>query len=268
MTQTTDLITPSPDVLRFFRVLADDKRLAIVRLLVIGDLRVGEIGRALRLPSNALVYHLKQLQSLQLLRDRRSSADARDVYYRLDLERLDDLYAQAGGTLHPGFGSVAQPAMVGDRDAPRSARPLRVLFLCTHNSARSQLAEALLRQMGGDQVEACSAGSEPTAVDPDAISVLRDLGINPAPLVAKSLTAFSGQHFDYIITVCDRVRDACPVFPGDPKQVHWSFADPAVIEDAQKRRAAFGQVAGDLQTRIRYLLHFPHPTTGQRLVPR
>lgn len=122
--------------------------------------------------------------------------------------------------------------------------------------------------MGEEQVEAFSAGSEPTAVDPDTLVVLRELGIDPSHQTAKSLTTFAGQQFDYIITVCDRVRDACPVFPGDPAQIHWSIPDPVLVEDPERRVAAFRDVARDLTTRIRYLLLLPHPETGQRLQPR
>src|SRR5262249_16631663 len=204
--------------------------------------------------------------------DRRSSADARDVYYRVDLDRLAQLYADAGDTLHPGLSTAAaSPSASIATDAATTqemTQPLRVLFLCTHNSARSQLAEALLRQIGGElgvQVEVYSAGSMPTAVDPDAVTVLRELGIDPSPLYAKSLDRFIGEPFDYLITVCDRVHDICPAFPRDPRQIHWSIADPAVVEDPTRRLAAFRQVARELQTRIRYLLLLPHPTTGQHL---
>jgi len=259
----SDHVVSSPDVLRFLRVLGDQTRLSIVRMLALSDLRAGELGSALRLPSNALAYHLKQLQSLQLLHDHRSSGDARDVYYHLDLDRLHRLFATTGDTLYPGMTSCSSDKAQTSDAGSTPARRLRVLFLCTHNSARSQLAEGLLRAMGGDLVEAASAGSDPTDVDPDALAVLRELGIDPAPLSAKPLALYSGQPFDCIISVCDRVRDVCPVFPGDPHQVHWSFSDPAVIEDPTLRRAAFRAVAHELQTRIRYLL-LPHPATGQR----
>jgi protein-tyrosine-phosphatase/DNA-binding transcriptional ArsR family regulator len=271
MAHVTDLGALPPSVLRFFRVLADNTRLGIIRLLALSDLRAGEIGLALHLPSSAVAYHLKQLQSLDLLHDRHSSADARDVYYHLDLSHLHHLFAATGDALYPGM--AAGPDGTPDEQAQArhvvgaSSRPLRVLFLCTHNSARSQMAEAILRSMGGDQVEAFSAGSDPTEVDPNTIAVLRELGIASTPLHAKSLAIFVGQPFDYIITVCDRVRDLCPVFPGDPKQVHWSFADPAVVEDPDSRLTAFREVARELQTRIRYLLLLPHPATGQRLRP-
>ena len=267
MAHITDLVAPSPDVLRFFRALANDTRLAIVRMLALSDLRAGEIGLALQLPSNAVAYHVKQLQSLDLLHDRRSGADARDVYYHLDLPRLHHLFAATGDTLYPGMTAEPDSQARPSGAVSAASRPLRVLFLCTHNSARSQLAEAILRSMGGNQVEAFSAGSNPTEVDPDTITVLREQGIDPTPHHAKPLALFAGQPFDYIITVCDRVRDVCPVFPGDPSQVHWSFADPAVIADPDRRLQAFREVARELQTRIRYLLLLPHPATGQRLRP-
>src|SRR5262249_34830909 len=159
----------------------------------------------------------------------------------------------------PYASSAADPATT-----QQITQPLRVLFLCTHNSARSQVAEALLRQLGGEQVEVYSAGSMPTAVDPDAIIVLRELGIDPSQLRAKALARFTGEPFDYLITVCDRVRDICPAFPGDPKQIHWSIADPVVVAEGPARLEAFHQVARELQTRIRYLLLLAHPATGQR----
>lgn len=263
------LTTARPEIARFFRLLADETRVRIVRLLSVTDLRAHEIGAAVQAPPNAVSYHLKQLRALGLLRERRSAADARDVYYHLALDRLTQLYAAGGDTLYPGL-SAATDADAHDHAQPAEANnsPLRVLFLCTHNSARSQLAEAIMRAMGGDQVEAFSAGSEPSEVAPEAIAVLRELGIDSSRLVAKSLTMFVGQQFEYIITVCDRVRDVCPVFPGDPEQIHWSFADPAVIEDSALRLQAFREVAIDLQTRIRYLLLLPHPRTGTRLRPR
>jgi protein-tyrosine-phosphatase/DNA-binding transcriptional ArsR family regulator len=258
-----------PGVSDFFRTLADDTRLAIIRMLALGDRKAGELGGALRLPSNALSYHLKQLRSLGLLHDHRSGADGRDVYYRLELDHLARLYAEAGDALHPALGeALPQPSDATAAEAAAPPTPLRVLFLCTHNSARSQLAEALMRHMGGDLVEVYSAGSVPTEVDPDTITVLRELGVDPSGLHAKSLDRFVGEPFDYIITVCDRIRDVCPAFAGDPNQIHWSFPDPVVVEDPEQRLKAFRQVATELQTRIRYLLVLPHPATGERFWPR
>lgn len=270
----------SPEVVQFFRVLADEARLRIVRLLVLGDLRSGEIGERLHLPANALAYHLKRLRVAGLVRDRRSSADARDVYYHLDLARLAMRYAEVGLSLHPGivpFDNAASPmprSLAREETdntpeegvvTPLSSRPLRVLFLCTHNSARSQLAEGILRHMGGDHVEAYSAGSEPTRVHPETIALLREMGADPARHTAKSLERYRGESFDYVITVCDRVREICPSFAGDPAQAHWSFPDPLELDDPEQRRQMMRTIATELQTRIRYLLLLPHPSTGERL---
>jgi ArsR family transcriptional regulator, arsenate/arsenite/antimonite-responsive transcriptional repressor / arsenate reductase (thioredoxin) len=267
-------VAGSLDGSRFLRLIADETRWLIVRMLALSDLRVGEIGAALQLPANALSYHLKRLRAAGVLRDRHSSADARDVYYHLEVDRLRVLYAAAGDGLYPGLfalssaggnaGEVTEPsdARAGARTA--LSRPLRVLFLCTHNSARSQIAEALLRQMGGDQVEVYSAGSMPTEVHSDALATLQALGVDASGLYAKSLDQFVRNTFDYIITVCDRERDICPTFPNDPAQAHWSIADPVVIEDPDERAKAFRQVTMELQTRISYLLLLPHPATGER----
>lgn len=282
---------PSQEVGLFFRALADETRLAILRLLAVGDLRSGEIGARLHLPTNALAYHLKQLRAARLLCDQRSSADARDVYHRLDLDRLAALYASAGDFLHPGIsrfvatraaqsgaqgleweaGQALGPApesLVNKQEGAMVARPLRVLFLCTHNSARSQLAEGILRQLGGDRVEAYSAGSAPTEIHPDVIAVLRELRIDPSGQYAKSLERFSGEAFDYVVTVCDRVRETCPTFPGYPEQAHWSFPDPMELDDPDERHRLLRTVATELQTRIRYLLLLPHPSMGQRMLLR
>ena len=256
-------MTPT-DGKRFLRLLADESRQAIVRLLALSDQRAGEIGALIRLPPNAVSYHLKQLRAIGLLRDRRSSADARDVYYQLDVGRLHALYAAAGDALYPGMSTPLDQPHEQLETPPTLSRPLRVLFLCTHNSARSQMAEAILRQMGGDQVEAFSAGSLPTEVHPETVATLREAGIDATELSAKSMERFIGEPLDYIITVCDRVRDVCPSFPGDPAQAHWSIADPAMVEDPDRRAQAFREVLSELQVRIRYLLLLPHPGTGER----
>lgn len=254
-----------PDVLSFFRVLADETRLTIVRLLTFTDLRAGELVERLHLPQNAVSYHLKQLRVLGLLRDRRSALDARDVYYSVDLERLRLLYAAVGDALHPAV--TAQEREPGAR--PTLSRPLRILFLCTHNRARSQLAEGLARYLGGDQVEVVSAGNHPTEVHPLTREMLSELGIDTSRQYAKHMDQFVGQQFDYIITTCDLVRGHCPTFPGDPQRIHWSFEDPSIVAgDDAAQRTAFRIARRELLTRVRFLLSFPHPATGERLQPR
>jgi arsenate reductase len=135
------------------------------------------------------------------------------------------------------------------------ATPLRVLFLCTHNSARSQMAEGIFRALGGERVEAASAGTEVTRVHPLAIREMAERGIDIGAQRSKHLQEFLGQDFDYVVTVCDNARDACPVFPGAAERLHWSLPDPSAVEgDEPVRAAAFRRVADDLTRRIRELL--------------
>ncbi len=112
----------------------------------------------------------------------------------------------------------------------------RVLFLCTHNSARSQMAEALLRHHGGDRVEVFSAGTEPGRVHPLAVRAMAESGIDISDARSKSLDQFTGQDFDYVITVCDAANESCPVFPGDPTRIHWSFEDPSAATGTEEDR--------------------------------
>jgi len=114
--------------------------------------------------------------------------------------------------------------------------PIRVLFLCTHNSARSQIAEALLRHLGGSDFAAYSAGTEVTRVHPLALTVLAERGVATSGLASEDLRDFIGQRFDVVITVCDRARDACPIFPGETERLHWSFPDPSAVEGTDEER--------------------------------
>ena len=130
-------------------------------------------------------------------------------------------------------------------------RKLRVLFLCTHNSARSQMAEALLRHHGRGEVEVHSAGNEPGNVHPLAVRAMAESGIDISAADSKSLNQFIGQDFDYVITVCDRANESCPVFPGDPKRIHWSYEDPSAVEGSEEERLkAFRDVRNLLNMRL------------------
>lgn len=129
--------------------------------------------------------------------------------------------------------------------------PIRVLFLCTHNSARSQIAEAMLRQMGESDFAVYSAGTEVTRVHPLAIRVLQEQGINTDGLHSKSLTDFLGEQFDFVITVCDQANESCLIFPGDPQRIHWSISDLSAVEGTEEERlAAFRSVRMDLKRRL------------------
>ena len=253
-----------PDIVPFLKTLSDETRLAIVRLLAHTDLRVGEIVERLQLPSNLVSHHLRTLRRLGVLHAQRSAADARDIYYSLDRERLQGLYTALGAAL-----PLPRP-VIPDPLAPAGAhdRPLRVLFLCTHNSARSQLAEGILRHLAGDAVEVRSAGSAPAVIHPLALALLQEWGIDTSQHRSTALSAVMDQPFDYAITVCDRVREVCPVFPNDPVQLHWSLADPTLIDDPDAQRHAFAALQRALVTRIQALLSADHPATGRRVPAR
>jgi protein-tyrosine-phosphatase len=236
-----------PDILK---LLAHEVRWSLVSALARSDHRVNELVGLLGQPMNLISYHLKRLREQQLVAERRSSADGRDVYYSLDLERLRASYVAAGASLHP----VLDFATTHSAGATQAGPPARVLFLCTHNSARSQMAEGILRHLGGERVAAFSAGSEPAEVRPEAVRALAAVGIDISQQRSKHLDSLTAQPFDYIITVCDRVREVCPLFPDDPERIHWSLADPAAVAEAAARERAFQQTAQQLLTRVRYLL--------------
>ncbi len=129
---------------------------------------------------------------------------------------------------------------------------VRVLILCTGNSARSQMAEGLLRQEAGSSCDVFSAGTKPTHVRPEAIAVMKEAGIDISGHRSKSVEEFLGRDFDYIITVCDNARETCPVFPAGAQRIHWSIEDPAaVVGSEEERLGAFRRARNELQGRLR-----------------
>jgi len=260
--------TAPPD---FLKLLAHDLRWQLLAALAHSDYRVQELVERVNRPVNLVSYHLKQLRNHQLVTERRSSADGRDVYYSLDLNHLATLYHESGSQLHPALGKPVPNQQAGP--ASLSQSPLRVLFLCTHNSARSQMAEGLLRHLGGAGVEVFSAGNQPATVHPHAIRAMAELGIDISRQRAKHMDEFSGQSFDLVITVCDRVRENCPAFPNDPERVHWSIPDPLAADantDGTLPDQApvdayplFATVAQELRTRVTYLL-LALPNRGEK----
>ena len=177
---------------------------------------------------------------------RRSLADGRDTYYVLDLAGCGERLRSAATALHPGLAAAA----VG-----RPAAPARVLFLCTGNSGRSPMAEALIERLSGGAVSAESAGSHPKPLHPEAVRAMSARGIDIAGRRPRQLTEFVHERFDLVITLCDRVREVCPEFPGDPGTTHWSIPDPA-----REGAPAFERTAEELTVRIRFLLATMHPT--------
>ncbi len=131
----------------------------------------------------------------------------------------------------------------------------KILIVCTGNSARSQMAEGLLRHEGGDRFLVFSAGTKPGSVRPEAIAVMAEAGVDLSGHRSKSVEEFVGQPLDFVITVCDSARETCPVFPGSVTRLHWPFEDPAAVEGSEEvRKAAFRRVRDQIHARIRAFL--------------
>jgi len=232
----------------FLRLAAHPLRWRLLRELTHSDRQVRELKALLGQPQSLVSYHLAQLRAGGLVTTRRSSADRRDAYYSIDLARCGELLTAAGAALHPGLRLVPPPA--GEFPAAT-----RVLFLCTGNSARSQMAEAFAERLAAGAVEAASAGSRPKPLHPNAVRVMREHGVDIAGRASKHLDTFAGQRFDYVISLCDRVREVCPEFPGHPEVIHWSIPDPAASGSTDPETyPAFRAVADTLNTRIQFLL--------------
>jgi protein-tyrosine-phosphatase len=231
--------------------LADPLRWRLVSELARSDRRVGELVQLLDKPQNLISYPLAELRRAGVVRARRSSADGRDVYYRADLVRCGDELRAVGVALHAGLA----PATASPPPPPHRRHRARLLFLCTGNSARSQIAEALVEHRSNGAVEARSAGSHPKTLHPNAVRVMAERGIDISDRQPKSLERFARQRFDRVITLCDKVREICPEFPGTPIAAHWSIADPAAAGDSDEATyPVFEQVADEIDSRVALLL--------------
>lgn len=198
---------------------------------------------------NLVSYHLGKLRDAGLVSARRSSADGRDSYYAVDLARVGNLISATGAALHPGL-RLAMPS----RSEPVQTAA-RLLFLCSGNSARSQMAEALARTRSGGTVEAYSAGSQPKPLHANALRVMReDYAIDLTSHTSKHLSRFVGQPFAAVVTLCDRVREVCPEFPDRPETIHWSIPDPAAGRGEKASYPRFRQTARELDARVAFLL--------------
>ena len=221
----------------FVRLAAHPLRWRLLRELVASDRAVRELTELVDEPQNLVSYHLRQLREGGLVFARRSSADGRDTYYALDRAACDRGLQVAAGELS------------GHIVPTRSRRP-RVLFLCTGNSARSQMAEALAEHASHGAVAAASAGSHPKPLHSNAVLVMKRRGIDISANRTKHFDKYVGQRFDMVITLCDRVREVCPEFRSEPELVHWSIPDPALDGTIK----AFERTATELETRIGFLL--------------
>jgi protein-tyrosine-phosphatase/DNA-binding transcriptional ArsR family regulator len=255
-TVSRDRSTPA-----FLRLASDPIRWRLLSELAHSDRRVGELCTLLNRPQSLISYHLGKLRAEGVVSRRRSAADGRDSYYTLDLARCREVLATGGGTLHPGL-RLAPPPHRWDR-----AAGARVLFLCTGNSSRSQIAQAFVEHLAGGAVEARSAGSHPKPLHRNAVRVMRGRGIDIAGRRSKHLSEFAGERFDYVVTLCDRVREVCPEFPDHPDLIHWSIPDPAREgERDEETYPAFERTADELCTRIPFLLELIAQTTKTREV--
>jgi protein-tyrosine-phosphatase/DNA-binding transcriptional ArsR family regulator len=236
---------------RFLRLASHPLRWRLLSELARSDRRVGELCDLAGRRQSLVSYHLRQLRDGGLVSMRRSAADGRDTYYVLDLTHCGELLASAGASLHPGLA----PAPPAPARTKRAASTARVLFLCTGNSARSQIAEALCEQLSDGAVVATSAGSHPKPLHPNAVRVMRRRGVDLTGRRSKHLSEFAGVRFDYVISLCDRVREVCPELPGAPELIHWSIPDPAREPgNDEETLPGFERLATELEARVGFLL--------------
>lgn len=235
-------LTPS-----FVRMAAHPLRWRLLTELAGSDYRVRELTERVGQPQNLVSYHLRLLRGSGLVTARRSSFDARDSYYHLDLDRCADGLSTTGAALHPAL-RVGRPSPMTSAGRPR------VLFACTGNSVRSPIAEALLRHRSAGGAEVTSAGSHPgPQIDPHAVRALREgFGVEITARRPRHLRAVTGRRFDYVITLCDKVREVMPQVGGNPRLIHWSVLDPAAAGGDDY--AVVAGIAAQIHTRIRHLL--------------
>jgi len=231
----------------FLKQAGEPLRWRLLIELARSDRQVRELTALTGQSQNLVSYHLGRLRGSGLVGRRRSSADRRDAYYSIDLARCGELLTAAGAALHPGLRLVPPPTTAGTRAS--------VLFLCTGNSARSQIAQAICEQLSGGTVTAASAGSHPKPLHPNAVAVMRERGVDISSRQSRHLSVLAGQRFDYVLSLCDRVREVCPEFPGPPQVIHWSMPDPGAGGGSDDETyPAFRALAASLETRIGFLL--------------
>ena len=229
---------------------ADLARLRLVVALRRLGLAPEDAGRLARL---CLERGAVDLDLAPMLADQRAAISRQ----RADLDRLE-------GELLDLELTIAAARRATRKEQRLVADPIRVLFVCTHNSARSQIAEALLERYGGPDFEVSSAGTEATRVNPYAVRVLAEQGIDWSSARSKLIDEFLDQTFDYVITVCDRARQTCPVFPGSQNTLHWGLDDPSEVEGTEEEKlAAFRRTATELSVRLRPFVEIARRAAGQ-----
>ena len=240
--------------------MADPVRWQLLQSLAHSDRRVGELVVQTAKPQNLVSYHLGELRKAGLVSARRSSADGRDVYYRVDLGRCRELLRTAGIGIHPALELSFAPS--AHQASGRRSRPT-VLFLCTGNSARSQMAAGLVHHRTSGAIRARSAGSHPKPLNEHAVRAMAARGIDIAGNGPTHFDRFARTRFDRVITLCDKVREVCPEFPGRPVTSHWSIPDPAVASE----ESAFERTAEEIEERVDLLIaELKQPTERSRNV--
>jgi protein-tyrosine-phosphatase/DNA-binding transcriptional ArsR family regulator len=245
----------------FVRLAAHPLRWQLLTELARSDYRVRDLVTRVDQPQNLVSYHLRQLREGGLVTATRSSFDGRDSYYHLDLDRCAEALTDSSTALHPALLPHSTPPI--PPVAPPRSRTVTVLFVCTGNSARSPIAEALLCHHAGNHVTATSAGGRPKpSLHPNTIRVLRETyGVDISGQRPQHLDTLTAHRFDHVITLCDRAREACPDFPNRPQRAHWSITDPATAaDDDQVTYPAFQRTAAEINNRVRYLLPTLAPT--------
>jgi len=234
------VLPPAPRRENGYREYAEEE-LARLRL-VVALRRLGLVPvDAGRLAALCIEHAEVDLDLMPLIADQRASIERQ----RADLDRVDAQLTDLELT-------IAAAGRARRSQEKAMTAPIRVLFVCTGNSARSQIAEALLRDFGGADFEVNSAGTEPHGVNPYTIRVLDEIGIDWSAARSKSVTEFIGRPFDYVITVCDRARQTCPVFPGNHNTMHWGLEDPAEVEGTDEQKLeAFRRTRTEVATRLR-----------------
>ncbi len=242
--------TPRSD---FFALAGHPVRWSLLSELARSDRQVDELVAATGRPQPLVSYHLGLLRRAGLVTSRRSSHDGRASYYRLDLDVCGRALSVSAASLHPGLATVPATASAPVQSTSPSGRRPLVLFACTGNGARSQIAEALLQHVAGDRIDAISGGSHPKPIHRDAVRVLAARGIDISDRCSKPLSQFEGVHVDLVVTLCDKVREVCPEFPTSRARIHWSLPDPSTLTD-RPTTAVFRELADEIGTRVRYLV--------------
>jgi ArsR family transcriptional regulator, arsenate/arsenite/antimonite-responsive transcriptional repressor / arsenate reductase (thioredoxin) len=232
--------------LQILKLLADDARWRLIEALRFSDHQVGELVALLGMPQNLISYHLGLLRQAGLVQVHRSDADARVTYYGLDLAALQAAYQQIGGGLALPGVAIPHPSA----DAAPS-----VIFLCTKNSARSQMAEGWLRHVSGGQVLVRSAGTQPASIHPLAIEAMREVGIDIGYQRSKGVDSIADFEIGLVVTVCDLAREECPPALLAKPMWHWSIPDPVRAQgDRAAQLDAFRSTRNQLRARVEGLI--------------